>query len=432
MRLRFLFASSQNSKPRFIVQYSSFSKITSDSTSLKPDPIYNHLLGTCVQECKHINTRHLFDERSQRLTHALKTSRIVHAQSLKFGFGSKGLLGNAIVDLYAKCGNVDLAEKVFNRLEERDILAWNSILSIYSKRGLFEHVVKSFGLLCNSGVLPNEFTFAMVLSACAKAVDVNYAGHQLHTVIIKNNFASNLFVGNALVDMYAKSGALKEARQQFERIRNQDHVSWNAIIVGYVQEGDEFEAFNMFRRMNLSWILPDEVSLASILSACANVQGLKQGKQIHCMSVKVGLETSIYSGSSLIDMYAKCGDIGAARKVLSCMPERGVVSMNALVAGYAQNNLEEAIVLYQEMMAERLTPNEITFASLLDACDGHHTFNLGTQIHCLIVKRGLLYDADFLGVSLLDDIRAVLKELTELMKKDRHLPEIESFWHDEM
>lgn len=610
----------------------------------------------------------MFDERPQKLTHALETSRIVHAQSLRFGFGTNGLLGNAIVDLYAKCGNVDLAEKVFNRLEERDILAWNSILSMYSKRGLFEHVVQSFGLLCNCGVLPNEFTFAMVLSASAKLVDVNYGrqihchvvkfgvemssfcegalidmyakcgnvrdarrvfdgavdldtvswtsmiagyiqagspqaalevfdemkklgrvpdqvasvtvinafvglgrfdeacevfdqmqnpnvvawnvmisghakrgyeaeavnffqrmrkagvkssrstlgsvlsaisglfalefglivhaeaikqgldsnvyvgsslinmyskcekmesakkvfeslnernivlwnsmlggysqsgyahevlelfstmkgsgfhaddftytsilsscacldylevGRQLHTVIIKNNFASNLFVGNALVDMYAKSGALKEARQQFERIRNRDNVSWNAIIVGYVQEGDEFEAFHMFRRMVLSWILPDEVSLASVLSACANVQGLKQGKQIHCMSVKVGLETSIYSGSSLIDMYAKCGDIGAARKVLSCMPERSVVSMNALIAGYAQNNLEKAIVLYQEMQLQRLNPSEITFASLLDAFDGPHTFNLGTQIHCLIIKRGLLYDDDFLGVSLL-------------------------------
>ncbi|KAK3220979.1 hypothetical protein Dsin_014949 [Dipteronia sinensis] len=81
-----------------------------------------------------------------------KTCRIIHAQSTKFGFASKGLLGDAIVDHYAKCGNVDLANKVFYRLENRDVFAWNSILSIYSKSGLFDHVVKSFALLCNSGV----------------------------------------------------------------------------------------------------------------------------------------------------------------------------------------------------------------------------------------------------------------------------------------
>lgn len=611
----------------------------------------------------------MFDGSSQRLIRASITSRIIHAQSLKFGFGSKGLLGNAIVDLYAKCGIVNLAEKVFDRLEDRDILAWNSILSMYSKRGSFENVFKSFGLLCNRGGVPNEFTFAIVLSACSKSMDVSYGrqlhchvielgfesssfckgalidmyaklnnvsdarrvfdgavdldtvswtsmiagyvqaglpeaafelfekmikvgcvpdqvafvtvinvcfnlgrldearelfaqmqnpnvvawnviisghakrgydaeavnyfkrmrkagvkssrstlgsvlsgisslaaldfglivhaeaikqglysnvyvasslinmyakcekmesakkvfdsldernavlwnallggysqncyahevvdlffamkssgfhaddftytsilsscacleylemGRQLHAVIIKNKLATNLYVGNALVDMYAKSRALEEARKQFERIQNQDNVSWNAIIVGYVQEGDVFEAFNMFRRMNLVGIVPDDVSSASILSACANIQGLPQGEQVHCFSVKTSLETSnIYVGSSLIDMYVKCGFIGAAHKVLSCMPQRNVVSMNALIAGYAQNNVEDAVVLYRGMQAEGLSPNEITFTSLLDACDGPYKFHLGTQIHCLIVKKGLLFDDDFLHIALL-------------------------------
>ncbi|KAL5776731.1 hypothetical protein ACOSP7_009657 [Xanthoceras sorbifolium] len=667
-RPSFLLISLPNSNAHSTLHYSTFSKISLESTHPSSNPMYTYLLKICLQECRRINTHRVFDERVQMLNRPSKTGRVIHAHSIKFGLGSKGLLGNAIVDLYAKCGNVDLAEKVFYRLEKRDVFAWNSILAMYLKSGLSDHVVKSFALLCNSGVLPNEFTFAMVLSACARSVDISYgrrihckvikfglqsisfcqgalievyskcnnvsdarrvfdgamdldtvswtsmisgyvqadlpeealevfekmkkvghipdqvafvtvinacvhlgrlddacelfsqmrnpnvvawnvmiSGHskrgyeaeavkifqkmrktgvkssrstlgsvlsaisslaaldfglivhaeaikqglnsniyvgsslismyakckqmesakkvfdsldeknivlwnamlggysqngyahevlelfsemkssgfhaddftytsilsscacleylemgcQLHTVIIKNNLASNLFVGNALVDMYAKSGALTEARQLFDRMRNQDNVSWNAIIVGYVQEGDKFEAFNMFQRMILCGIVPDEVSLASILSASANVQGLKQGKQVHCLSVKVGLETSIYAGSSLIDMYAKTRNIEAAHKVLSCMPGRSVVSMNALIAGYAQNNLEKAIILYQEMQAEGLNPSEITFASLLDACDGPHKFNLGTQFHCVIAKMGLLYNDEFLGISLL-------------------------------
>ncbi|KAF3953747.1 hypothetical protein CMV_020838 [Castanea mollissima] len=663
--------------PYSLHRHYNFSAIPHDSFqhTQNPEPllpsenhIYAHLLRSCLQQCKQIRTRHLFDEMPQLLAHALNTSKIIHAQSLKLGFSSKGSLGNAIVDLYAKCGNVDFAEKAFNHLEDKGVLAWNSLLSMYSRRGFWEKVVECFGLLRNCGVCPNEYTYAIVLSACARMVDVVYGrqvhcsvfkmglesssfcegalidmyakcncvsdarrifdgavdldtvswtamiagyvqvglpeealkvfeemqkvgdvpdlvafvtvisacmnigkldyacemfakmpnpnvvawnvmisghaqrgynveaityflnmrkagvkstrstlgsvlsaiatlgaldygllvhaqaikqglesnvyagsslinmyakcvkldaakkvfedldeknvvlwnamlggyaqneyaheviqlffkmkecgfhpddftytsilsacacledlemGRQLHSVIIKNRLSSNLFVGNALVDMYAKSGTLKEARKQFELISNRDNVSWNAIIVGYVQEEEENEAFYMFHRMNLYGIVPDEVSLASILSACANVRALKQGKQVHCLSVKSGLETSLYVGGSLIDMYAKCGVIEAARIVFACMPEQSVVSMNALIAGCAQNNLEEAIDLFCEMRAVELNPTEITFASILDACNGSLMLILGIQIHCLLVKWGLLFDGDFLGISLL-------------------------------
>ncbi|KAJ6735921.1 hypothetical protein OIU85_018155 [Salix viminalis] len=565
------------------------------------DPrIYTHLLQTCLQKCKQVKTHNLFDEIPQRLSQFSTTNKIIHAQSLKLGFWSKGGLGNVIVDLYAKCADVDYAERAFKQLEYKDILAWNSILSMHSKQGFPHMVVKYFGMLLNSGVWPNEFTFAIVLSSCARfdmvecgrqvhcnvvkmglesisycegaligmyakcnlltdarsifdgAVELDkvswtsmiggyikvglpeeavkvfqemenagqepdqvmpkevmgwklltldfgllvhaealklglhsnvyvgsslvsmYAkcgkmeaakkvfntvdeqnvvlwnamlggyvqnghayevielffnmkscgfypddftyssilsacaclkyldlGRQLHSFIIKNKFASNLFVGNALVDMYAKSGALEDARQQFELIRNRDNVSWNVIIVGYVQEEDEVEAFHLFQRMNLLGILPDEVSLASILSACASVRGLEQGKQVHCLSVKSGQETKLYSGSSLIDMYAKCGAIDSAHKILACMPERSVVSMNALIAGYAQINLERAVNLFREMLVEGINSTEITFASLLDACHEQQKLNLGRQIHCLILKMGLQLDDEFLGVSLL-------------------------------
>ncbi|KAM2133225.1 hypothetical protein ACFX1R_003350 [Malus domestica] len=124
----------------------------------------------------------------------------------------------------------------------------------------------------------------------------------------------------------------------------------------------------MFRRMNMHGIVPDEVSLASILSACANVQALKIGQQVHSLSVKNGLETSLYYGSSLIDMYSKCGVIEDARKAFYFMPHWSVVSVNALIAGFGYRNLEEAVNLLHEMQDIGLNPTEITFSILLDAC----------------------------------------------------------------
>ncbi|KAL6311142.1 hypothetical protein AAG906_025691 [Vitis piasezkii] len=521
---------------------SNFSTIQRQVNQTSEHKIFTHLLKICLQQCQRIKIRHPFDETPQRLAQASRTSKTIHAQSLKFGFGSKGRLGSAIVDLYAKCGNVEFAAKAFNQLEKRDILAWNSVLSMYSRQGSLEQVIWCFGSLQNCGVSPNQFTYAIVLSSCARLVDIDL-GKQVHCGVIKMGFEFNSFCEGSLIDMYSKCSSLVDARKIFDAVVDPDTVSWTAMIAGYVQVGLPEEALNVFEDMQqlglvpdqvafvtvitacvglgrlddacdlfvqmpntnvVAWnvmisghvkrgcdmeaidffknmwktgvkstrstlgsvlsaiaslealnygllvhalaikqglnsnvyvgsslinmyakcekmeaakkvlmlwmreilmildgIAPDEVSLASILSGCANLQALEQGEQVHCFLVKSGLQTSLYAGSSLIDMYVKCGAIEAARYVFSCMPSRSVVSMNAIIAGYAQNDLVEAIDLFQEMQNEGLNPSEITFASLLDACNGPYKLNLGRQIHCLIQKRGLLYDGDFLGVSLL-------------------------------
>lgn len=324
----------------------------------------------------------------------------VHAQATKQGLDSNVYVGSSLINMYAKCQKMEPAMKVFNALEEKNVVLWNAMLGGYAQNGYAFEVVELFMNMMDSGFQPDEFTYTSILSACAclKSIEM---GRQLHSFIIKNKFQSNLYAGNALVDMYAKSDSLDDARQQFEQIRNRDNVSWNAIIVGYVQEEEEDDAFNLFQRMRSCGIEPDEVSLASILSACANIQSLDKGKQLHCFLVKYGLETSLYAGSSLIDMYAKCGATNSARKVFSCMTERSVVSINALIAGYAQTNIEEALYLFQYMLSEELNPSEVTFASLLDACSGLSGLELGKQIHSLILKIGIPFDGEYLAVSLL-------------------------------
>ncbi|KAG5001103.1 hypothetical protein JHK87_022175 [Glycine soja] len=139
--------------------------------------------------------------------------------------------------------------------------------------------------------------------------------------------------------------------------------------------------------MNLDGIVPEEVSLASKLSACENIKVLESGQQFHCLSVKLGLETNLFAGSSLIGMYSKCGDIEDTHKIYSSMPEQSVVSVNALIAGYALQNTKESINLLYEMQILGLKPSEITFASLIDVCKGSAKVILGMQIHCAIVKR---------------------------------------------
>ncbi|XWS23602.1 hypothetical protein CRYUN_Cryun28dG0028800 [Craigia yunnanensis] len=331
---------------------------------------------------------------------ALDFGLLVHAEAVKQGLNCNVYVGSSLISMYAKCEKIDAAKKVFDAVDEKNVVLWNAMLGGYAQNGHAGEVIELFSQMKGSGFHPDEFTYTSILSACA-CLECLETGRQFHAFIIKKKFASNLFVTNALVDMYAKSGALKEARHQFEIIKNRDNVSWNAIIVGYVQEENVLEAFNMFRRMILYGFVPDEVSLASIFSACANVQSLEQGKQVHSLAVKSGLEKSLYAGSALVDMYAKCGAIEDACKVLRGMPQRNVVSINAMIAGYGPKDIDEAISLFREMQVDGLKPSEVTFASILDACHERHKLNVGRQIHCLILKRGLLYDEEFLGVSLL-------------------------------
>ncbi|CAL1406273.1 unnamed protein product [Linum trigynum] len=326
---------------------------------------------------------------------------LVHGEAIKQGLYTNVYVGSSLISMYGKCAKPAAARKVFDDLEVQNLVLWNAMLGGYAQNGYAYEVLELFFNMNSYGFHPDEFTFTSILSACA-CLEFLEVGRQLHSVIIKNKLAPNLFVGNALVDMYAKSGNLHDARQQFELVKNKDNVSWNAIIVGYVQEENEVEAFNLFRRMNaLDYIIPDEFSLASILSACAKVRGLDQGKQVHCLSMKTGLETGLYAGSSLIDMYVKCGNLDSAHKILASMPKWSVVSLNALIAGYAPSNLEQAILLLRKIQAEGLKLSEVTFATILDACKGPEKLDIGSQIHCLVVKTGIPLDDEFLAVSLL-------------------------------
>ncbi|XP_054811365.1 pentatricopeptide repeat-containing protein At3g09040, mitochondrial [Prosopis cineraria] len=330
---------------------------------------------------------------------ALDYGLLVHAEAIKQGLDNNVYVGSSLINMYGKCFMLDAAKQVFDAIDEKNIVIWNAMLGGYAQNDYVDEVMDLFFCMMRCGMDLDEFTYTSILSSCS-CPKYQEMGRQLHSVIVKKRFTTNLFVNNALIDMYAKAGVLKEARKLFELMPSRDNISWNAIIVGYVQQEDEAEAFNLFQRMISHGIVADEVSLTSMLSACGNVKALEGGKQVHCLSFKLGLERRLCAGSALIDMYSKCGAIGDAQKVFSSMPEWSVVSLNSLISGYVQKNTKEAFNLLHKMLIMGLEPSEVTFASLIDACRPQN-ITLGLQIHCVILKRGLLCGSEFLGVSLL-------------------------------
>ncbi|KAI5075041.1 hypothetical protein GOP47_0011002 [Adiantum capillus-veneris] len=249
-----------------------------------------------------------------------------------------------------------------------------------------------------------SLSFVNSLKACAKRQDL-YQGSRIHADIRDSGLLEkNIYLGNSLVSMYAKCGALVRAQQVVDELRVRDVVSWTALITGYVQHGQGKEALCCFCRMRSEGLSPNAITYACILKACGITQEVDMGEQMHGEIVNKGLlENNVVLGSALVDMYAKCGVFSKARKVLDELPVRNVVSWSALIAGYVrQGQGEEALGCFQKMKSEGLSPDAITYACILKACGITQDANMGKQIHDEIASQGLLEKEIMVGSALVD------------------------------
>eukprot|EP01018_Ginkgo_biloba_P025844 Gb_04234 [translate_table: standard] len=363
---------------------------------------------------------------------------------------------NTMIAGYFKCGIIDDARQLFETMPERDEVSWNSMIAGYDRYGLPEEALNHYWQMLLEGIMPNTFTFASVLSACAR-LPAPKQGKRIHAHTIRTKCESNAFVGTALVDMYAKCGNTLDARQVFDRMAERSVVLWNAMITGYGQNGCDEEALklfyqmqptgavpdqitlisvlsactkngrvedarrvfdkmshrnvsswnamiagytqnrhsgqalNLFSQMQRAGVKSDEVTFASVLTACASLAALQQGKQVHSLVIRTGFESSVFVGSALVDVYCKSGSADDAREMFDKMPERNVVSWNAMMAGYAQNGLgKAAIQLFEQMLRVDIKPTHITFIAVLSACshaglleEGQRYFDSMHRDHCI-------------------------------------------------
>ncbi|KAH9313012.1 hypothetical protein KI387_028047 [Taxus chinensis] len=243
-------------------------------------------------------------------------------------------------------------------------------------------------------------------------------GKRVHLHLIKTGFEVDTSVGNKLVIMYGKCGSFEDARQVFDKMSKRDSVTWSAMIGVYSQNGLGDDALRLYREMMSCGVKPNQFTFGSVVSACAKMEALEEGKQVQGFVVKSGFESNAVVGSVLVDMYAKCGYIEDARKVFDNMPdrtvvastamvsgyarnerveeaselfwrmpERNVVSWNAMIAGYAQTgHNEEAVELFSRMRCSGNSPNQTTFSTVLSACGNLAALEKGKHAHGLIIK----------------------------------------------
>eukprot|EP01018_Ginkgo_biloba_P008782 Gb_27833 [translate_table: standard] len=299
---------------------------------------------------------------------SLAHGKEVHENIIKYGFHSNVFVGSALVDMYVKCGNIENARKVFDKMPERNVVSWTAMIAAYTRHGFGEEAFTLYCQMKETRIQPNQFTFTSVLPACADLAALEH-GKEVHEDIIRNGFECNVFVGSSLVDMYVKCGNLERAHHVFDELPERNVVSWTALIAGYAHDGQFLEALKLFQQMQLTGISPDLDTFTSVLPACGNLAAFQQGKGIHQGIIKSGFQFDVFVESALVDMYAKCGSIEDARKVFDNMHKQDVVSWTSMIVAYAMHgHCKEALKLFQHMQQSRLKPNHVTFVGILSAC----------------------------------------------------------------
>eukprot|EP01018_Ginkgo_biloba_P001986 Gb_13633 [translate_table: standard] len=297
---------------------------------------------------------------------------------------------NIVIAGYVKCGRIEDARQLFDKMPERDAVSWSSMIAGYTRHGNCEEAMKLFSQMRRRGIKPNEFTFGSVLCASAN-LPLLGQGKQVHGLVIKSDFKSNVFVGSALVDMYTKCGSIDDARKQFDQMPERNSVSWNAMVAGYAQHSCGEEALNLFRQMQGEGVKLDKFSFSTILNACASLRALERGKHVHAHVIKTGFESNVFVGSALVDMYAKCGCIDDARQVFDKICKRDLVFWTTMITGYAQNGCgKDVLEFFEQMLKLGMKPDHVTFTGVLSACshaglvdEGRQYFDSMVRDHCI-------------------------------------------------
>jgi pentatricopeptide repeat protein len=297
-----------------------------------------------------------------------KAGKEIHGFSMRMGIECDVFIANSLIDMYAKSGHTTEASNVFYKMGEKNVVSWNTMVANYAQNRLELAAIGLVGQMQAHGHTPNSVTFTNVLPACARLGSLR-PGKEIHARTIRMGSASDIFVSNALTDMYAKCGYLNLARNVFN-ISRRDGVSYNILIVGYSQTSDCSESLHLFSEMRLIGMMHDIVSFVGVISACANLAAIKQGKEIHGLLVRKLIHAQLFIANSLLDFYIKCGRIDIASKVFDQIQKKDVASWNTMILGYGMlGELDTAINLFEAMREYGgVEYDSISYIAVLSAC----------------------------------------------------------------
>ncbi|KAK7305044.1 hypothetical protein VNO77_42943 [Canavalia gladiata] len=327
----------------------------------------------------------------------------MHCWVLKMGFECDVYVAASLIHLYSRFGVLDDAHKVFVDMPVRDVGSWNAMISGFCQNGNAVEALRVLNCMKVEGVKMDKVTVSSVLPVCAQTNDV-ISGLLIHLYVIKHGLEGDVFVSNALINMYSKFGRLQDAQRVFDCMRVRDLVSWNSIIATYEQNNDPTTALGFFKRMQFVGIRPDLLTVVSLASIFGQLSDQRFSKSVHGFVMRhEWLEEDVVIGNALVNMYAKLGSMDSAQMVFEQLPTKDIISWNTLITGYAQNGLASEAVNAYSMMEEcrMVTPNQGTWVSILPAYSHVGALLQGMKIHGRLIKNSVCLDV-FVATCLID------------------------------
>ncbi|XP_024987082.1 pentatricopeptide repeat-containing protein At4g14850 [Cynara cardunculus var. scolymus] len=311
-----------------------------------------------------------------------RTGRQLHALAIKAGQIHDVFVGCSAFDMYSKTGLKEDANKMFDEMPEKNLATWNAYISNAVLEGHPRKAIDAFIKSRRLGGEPSSITFCVVLNACSDAF-YSQLGKQVHGFAIRYGYERHVSVANGMIDFYGKCREISSARLVFNDISSPNDVSWCSMVAVYEQNDQGEKACMLFLQAMKNNIEPKDFIISSVLSACAGIAGLEMGRLVHALAVKACIDFNVFVGSALVDMYAKCGNIEDCERMFDEMPERNLITWNALLGGYAHlGHADMALALFEEMKSEKLemVPNYVTFVSVLAACSRAGAVKMGMGV----------------------------------------------------
>ncbi|XP_024517065.1 pentatricopeptide repeat-containing protein At4g18520, chloroplastic-like [Selaginella moellendorffii] len=307
-------------------------------------------------------------------------------------------VANALIDAYSKCGTMADATRVFGSMQCHDVVSWTSLILGFVEAGEMELALQTFdlmkvGRLC----VPNARTFVAVLKACScmgkddgERLKFLEKGREIHLEASSRGCDTDIYVATTLVAMYASCGSLSQARSIFESIASRSIVSWNVMIAGCVENGENLEALELLQRMkknNGLIIRPSAQTFIAALEACAASTSFGAGVELHGEICRAGMEDEHCVATSLVNFYGKCGNVIKAQQAFDSLSSRKIdtAAWSSLIAGYSRlGDAGKALTLFEKMKDEGTKMDNTLILEVLMACS-----------HAGLVDRGKNYFAFF-------------------------------------
>ncbi|KAL8531139.1 hypothetical protein ACS0TY_007957 [Phlomoides rotata] len=326
--------------------------------------------------------------RKKSLSHAFT----VHRNLTDNGFHQDSFLATKLIDMYAELDSIQDARKVFDEITQRTIYVWNAIFRALSLSGYGEEVLSLYRRMNQIGMPSDRFTYTYTLKACVVSenkLSSAWRGKEIHAHVLRLGYESHVHIMTTLIDMYAKFGCVENAKLVFSSMPVRNLVSWTAMIACFAKNGRPLEALELFHEMMLENgdMLPNSVTMVSVLQACAALSALEQGKLVHGYILRKSLDSILPVMSALLTMYSRCGDLQLAENVFHQMKRRDVVAWNSLISSYGIHGLgSKALAAFREMVQLGFSPSPISFISVLGACSHSGLVDEGKLLFDSMVK----------------------------------------------